>query len=303
LVLDLAEVEHRITGLKARSVKGTTGTQASFLALFDGDHAKVRRLEKLVAQKLGFEESYAVTGQTYTRKIDSQVLDVLSGIAQSAHKLGTDLRILASRKELEEPFEADQIGSSAMAYKRNPMRSERVCSLARFVTSLQSSTANTASTQWLERTLDDSANRRLVLPQAFLAIDAILILLQNVSTGLVVYPQVIGKNLAEELPFMATENLLMAAVQAGGDRQELHERIRVHSQEAAQVVKQQGKPNDLLQRLAQDKAFSGVNLNAALDSSHFVGRAPEQVDEFLAEVVAPIRSRYVGESLSAEVNV
>jgi len=303
LVLDLAEVEHRIAGLKARSVKGTTGTQASFLALFDGNHAKVRQLEKLVAKKLGFEESYAVTGQTYSRKIDSQVMDVLSGVAQSAHKMGTDLRILASRKEMEEPFEADQIGSSAMAYKRNPMRSERVCSLARFVTSLQSSTASTAATQWLERTLDDSANRRLVLPQAFLAIDAILILLQNVSTGLVVYPQVIAKNLAEELPFMATENLLMAAVQAGGDRQELHERIRVHSQEAAQVVKQQGKPNDLMQRLTGDKAFAGINLASALDSSHFIGRAPQQVDEFLAEVVAPILSRYQGESLTAEVHV
>lgn len=303
LVLDLAEVEHRIAALKARSVKGTTGTQASFLALFDGNHDKVRQLEKLVAKKLGFEESYAVTGQTYTRKVDSQVVDVLSGIAQSAHKLGTDLRILASRKEMEEPFEADQIGSSAMAYKRNPMRSERVCSLSRFVISLQSSTANTAATQWLERTLDDSANRRLVLPQGFLAIDAILILLQNVSTGLVVYPQVIAKNLAEELPFMATENLLMAAVQAGGDRQELHERIRVHSQEAALVVKQQGKPNDLLERLAKDKAFAGVNLSSALDSSHYVGRAPEQVDEFLGEVVAPALSRYPAEDQVAEVHV
>ncbi|MGI8981671.1 MAG: adenylosuccinate lyase [Pirellulaceae bacterium] len=303
LVMDLTEVEHRIAGLRARSVKGTTGTQASFLALFDGNHAKVRKLENLVAKKLGFEESYAVTGQTYTRKVDSQVLDVLSGVAQSAHKMGTDLRILAGRKEMEEPFEADQIGSSAMAYKRNPMRSERICSLARFVISLQSSTANTAATQWLERTLDDSANRRLVLPQAFLAIDAILILLQNVSTGLVVYPQVIAKNLAEELPFMASENLLMAAVQAGGDRQELHERIRIHSQEAAQVVKQQGKPNDLLQRLAGDKAFAGVNLASALEASQFVGRAPQQVDEFLAEVVASILSRYAGESLSAEVIV
>ena len=303
LVLDLAEVEHRIASLKARSVKGTTGTQASFLALFDGNHAKVRELESLVAKKLGFEESYAVTGQTYSRKVDSQVLDVLSGVAQSAHKMGTDLRILAGRKEMEEPFEADQIGSSAMAYKRNPMRSERICSLARFVISLQSSTANTAATQWLERTLDDSANRRLVIPQAFLAVDAILILLQNVSTGLVVYPQVIAKNLAEELPFMATENLLMAAVQAGGDRQELHERIRVHSQEAAQVVKQQGKPNDLLKRLSGDKAFAGIDLASALDSSQFVGRAPQQVDEFLAEVVAPILSRYDGESLSAEVHL
>jgi adenylosuccinate lyase len=303
LALDLAEVEHRIAGLKARSVKGTTGTQASFLALFHGDHAQVRKLESLVANKLGFTQSYAVTGQTYTRKVDSQMLDVLSGIAQSAHKMGTDLRILASHKELEEPFEADQIGSSAMAYKRNPMRSERICALARFVISLQSSAANTAATQWLERTLDDSANRRLVLPQAFLAIDAILILLQNVSAALVVYPRVIAKNLAEELPFMATENLLMAAVQAGGDRQDLHERIRLHSQEAAQVVKQQGLPNDLLRRLSGDKAFAGVNLASALDLRHFVGRAPQQVDEFLAEVVAPILSRYAGESLSAEVQV
>ena len=303
LVLDLAEAEHRIASLKARSVKGTTGTQASFLALFDGDHAKVRKLERSVAKKLGFEESYAVTGQTYTRKVDSQVMDVLSGIAQSAHKLGTDLRILASRKEMEEPFEAEQIGSSAMAYKRNPMRSERICSLARFVISLQSSTANTAATQWMERTLDDSANRRLVIPQAFLAIDAILILLQNVTSGLVVYPQVIAKNLAEELPFMATENLLMAAVQSGGDRQELHERIRVHSQEAAQAVKQEGKPNDLLERLARDPAFAGANLSGAIEPAQFVGRAPEQVDEFLAEVVAPIRARYKGEMPAAEVKV
>jgi len=303
LALDLAELEHRIASLRARSVKGTTGTQASFLALFDGDHAKVRKLEQLVARKLGFEESYAVTGQTYTRKVDAQVMDVLSGIAQSAHKLGTDLRILASRKELEEPFEAEQIGSSAMAYKRNPMRSERICSLARFAISLQSSTANTLATQWMERTLDDSANRRLVIPQAFLAIDAILILLQNVASGLVVYPQIIARNLAEELPFMATENLLMAAVQAGGDRQELHERIRVHSQAAAQAVKQEGKPNDLLERLARDPAFSGANLSGAMDPAHFVGRAPQQVDEFLAEVVEPIRERYKGEKLSAEVKV
>ncbi len=304
LALDLAEVEHRIGELRARSVKGTTGTQASFLALFDGDHTKVRRLERLVAEKLGFASSYAVTGQTYTRKVDSQVLDVLSGIGQSAHKLATDLRLLASRKEVEEPFEADQIGSSAMAYKRNPMRSERVCGLARFVISLQSSAANTAAVQWMERTLDDSANRRLVIPQAFLAIDAILILQQNVAAGLVVYPQVIAKNLAEELPFMATENLLMAAVQAGGDRQDLHERIRRHSQDAARAVKQEGKSNDLLQRLAGDPAFAKVNVNAALDSSQFVGRASEQVDEFIAEVVEPIRRRYAdAAALSADIRV
>jgi adenylosuccinate lyase len=304
LALDLAEVEHRLATLAARSVKGTTGTQASFLALFNGDHAKVRKLEQRVAEKLGFARSYAVTGQTYTRKADSQVIDVLSGIGQSAHKLGTDLRLLASRKEVEEPFEADQIGSSAMAYKRNPMRCERVCALARFVISLQSSAANTAAVQWMERTLDDSANRRLVIPQAFLATDAILILLHNVAAGLVVYPQVIAKNLAEELPFMASENLLMAAVAAGGDRQDLHERIRRHSQDAAQAVKQEGKPNDLLQRLAADAAFAKVNVTAAMQPSQFVGRAPEQVDEFIAEVVEPIRRRYAGSgALSAEVKV
>ena len=236
LVLDLQEVEHRIVAIKARSVKGTTGTQASFLALFNGDHAKVRRLEEIVARKIGFDSTYAVTGQTYSRKVDAQVVDVLSGVAQSAHKAATDLRLLQSRKEVEEPFEADQIGSSAMAYKRNPMRAERICSLARFAISLQSSAANTMATQWMERTLDDSANRRLVIPQAFLAIDAILNLYQNVASGLVVYPQVIAKNLREELPFMATENILMAAVAAGGDRQDLHERIRQHSQAAADVV-------------------------------------------------------------------
>lgn len=303
LALDLAEVEHRIATLKARSVKGTTGTQASFLALFGGDHEKVKQLERRVAAKMGFEESYAVTGQTYSRKVDSQVLDVLSGVAQSAHKLATDLRILASRKELEEPFEKDQIGSSAMAYKRNPMRSERVCALARFVMSLQTSAANTAAVQWMERTLDDSANRRLTIPQAFLAIDATLILLQNIATGLVVYPQVLAKNLREELPFMASENLLMAAVQAGGDRQELHEVIRRHSQDAAQVVKQQGQPNDLLARLASDPAFQGVNMQAALDPLQYVGRAPEQVDEFLKEIVAPLQARYAGQATTADVRV
>jgi adenylosuccinate lyase len=304
LALDLAEVEHRLASLKARSVKGTTGTQASFLALFHGDHDKVRRLEQLVAQRLGFDASYVVTGQTYSRKVDAQVIDTLGGISQSAHKLATDLRLLQSRKEIEEPFESDQIGSSAMAYKRNPMRSERVCGLARFVISLQSSAANTAATQWMERTLDDSANRRLVIPQAFLAADAILNLLQNVASGLVVYPQVIARNLAEELPFMATENLLMAAVEAGGDRQQLHEVIRRHSQAAAAAVKQEGKPNDLLARLAADPAFAKVNVNAAMDPSQFVGRAPQQVDEFIAQVVAPIRQRYANAGGSAaEVRV
>jgi len=303
LVQDLTEVEHRISQLKARGVKGTTGTQASFLELFDGDHAKVRKLDESVAAKLGFAASYAVTGQTYSRKVDVQVLDVLGGIAGSAHKAATDLRLLQSRKEIEEPFETNQIGSSAMAYKRNPMRSERICGLARYVNSLQSSAAATLATQWLERTLDDSANRRLVIPQAFLAVDALLLLYQNVASGLVVYPQVIGKHLAEELPFMATEAILMAAVAQGGDRQDLHERIRQHSQAAAAEVKQKGAANDLMRRLEGDAAFKGVNLAEMTDSARFVGRAPEQVDEFLAEVVAPIRAKYGNAAPMAEIKV
>jgi len=301
--LDLAEIDHRIANLKALGNKGATGTQASFLELFHGDHEKVRKLEELVCRKMGFDEAYPVSGQTYSRKIDAQVLGVLSGIAQSAHKMATDLRLLAHRKEVEEPFEKDQIGSSAMAYKRNPMRSERICSLARFITSLESSAAQTASVQWLERTLDDSANRRLVLPQAFLAADAVLILCQNVTAGLVVYPKVITANLQAELPFMATENILMAAVAAGGDRQDLHERIRRHSQAAAAVVKEQGRPNDLMDRLAGDPAFAGVDLAAALAPSQYVGRAPQQVEEFIVEVVEPIRRRSLGAGRPAEVNV
>jgi adenylosuccinate lyase len=292
LVQDFVELEHRLGQLKARGAKGTTGTQASFLELFGGDHAKVRRLDEIIAQKMGFAASYPVTGQTYSRKVDAQVLDVLAGIAQSAHKAATDLRILQGRKEIEEPFETDQIGSSAMAYKRNPMRAERICSLSRFVTSLQSSTAVTASTQWMERTLDDSANRRLVIPQAFLAIDAVLLLYKNVAGGLVVYPQVIARHLAEELPFMATETVLMAAVARGGDRQDLHERIRRHSQAAAAEVKQKGAANDLMARLAADAAFGGLDLDAMLDPARFVGRAPQQVDEFLSREVAPILKRF-----------
>ena len=302
LVQDLEELEHRIASLKARGVKGTTGTQASFLELFHGDHAKVRKLDEIVSKKLGFDASYAVTGQTYSRKVDVQVVDVLAGIAGSAHKAATDLRLLQSRKEIEEPFEKDQIGSSAMAYKRNPMRAERICGLARFVISLQSSAAATLATQWLERTLDDSANRRLVLPQAFLAVDALLMLYENVASGLVVYPQVIGQHLDEELPFMATEAILMAAVATGGDRQDLHERIRQHSQAAAAEVKQKGAANDLIQRLAKDTAFTTVNLTEMLDPARFVGRAPEQVDEFLAEVVAPIKERYP-QNGSSEVDI
>jgi adenylosuccinate lyase len=294
LVQDLTEVEARIAGLKARGVKGTTGTQASFLELFAGDHTKVRQLDELVSRKIGFDATYPVTGQTYSRKVDSQVLATLSGVSQSAHKAATDLRLLQSMKEIEEPFEEQQIGSSAMPYKRNPMRAERICGLARFVMSLESSAAQTMATQWLERTLDDSANRRLTLPQAFLAIDAVLILYQNIASGLVVYPQVIALHLAAELPFMATENILMAAVAQGGDRQELHERIRRHSLAAAAVVKQQGGKNDLIERLREDPAFAGVDLTIALDPARFVGRAPEQVDEFLAEVVEPIRKKYAG---------
>ena len=292
LVLDLAEIEHRLAAMKCRGVKGTTGTQASFMTLFNGDHAKIEELDRRVSAKMGFDSAYAVTGQTYSRKVDAQVLDVLSGIGQSAHKAGTDIRILQSRKELEEPFEKQQIGSSAMAYKRNPMRSERMCSLARFAMNLPANLAQTVATQWLERTLDDSANRRLVLPQAFLAIDAVLILYRNIVDGMVVYPKVIAKHLDEELPFMATEEILMAGVQMGGDRQELHELIRVHSQAAAQQVKEHGRVNDLLDRLKGDSAFASVDLSNALDARRFVGRAPEQVDAFIANVVEPIRQRY-----------
>ncbi len=291
-ILDLTEVEHRLDNLRCRGVKGTTGTQASFLALFRGDHARVERLDQLVAQKMGFPSSLPVTGQTYTRKIDSQILDVLSGVAQSCHKFCTDLRLLAGRKEMEEPFEADQIGSSAMAYKRNPMRAERVCGLARFVISLTSSAAHTAATQWLERTLDDSANRRLTIPQAFLATDAMLRLCVNIVGGLVVYPEVMRRHIAEELPFMATENILMAAVAAGGDRQDLHERIRRHSLAAAAQVKEHGRPNDLIERLKNDAALAAVDFDAVLDAAAFVGRAPEQVDQFIESQIKPIRDRW-----------
>ncbi len=295
LVLDLEELEHRIASIKLRGVKGTTGTQATFLSLFNGDHQKVEELDRVVCHKLGFSAAYAVTGQTYSRKIDAQVIEVLGGLAQSAHKSGSDLRLLQSRKEIEEPFEKHQIGSSAMAYKRNPMRSERMCGLARFVMSLASSAAQTTATQWMERTLDDSANRRLTIPQAFLATDAILILYRNVVDGLVVYPKVIAKHLDEELPFMATEEILMAGVRAGGDRQDLHERIRVHSQEAARQVKEQGRANDLLSRLQSDVAFAMVDLTGTLNASRFVGRAPEQVDAFIENIIEPIRSRYARE--------
>lgn len=295
LLLDLRELEARRAGLLLRGVKGTTGTQASFLALFGGDHAKVRRLEELVAARFGFRGAYPVTGQTYTRKIDSQVLATLSGLAQSAHKFATDLRLLAHRKEVEEPFEEEQIGSSAMAYKRNPMRAERICGLARFVMSLVANADHTEATQWLERTLDDSANRRLSIPQAFLAADAILRLYANVAGGLVVHPQVIARAIEAELPFMATENILMAAVQAGGDRQALHETIRRHSQAAGERVKRDGLDNDLVTRLRSDPALGSLDAatwERVLEPSGYVGRAPEQVNEFLAEHVEPALEPY-----------
>ncbi len=291
-VLDLHEIEHRLETLRFRGVKGTTGTQASFLTLFRGDHDRVRELDRLVAGKMGFDAVYPVTGQTYSRKVDSQVLDALSGVAQSAHKYGTDLRLLAHRQEVEEPFETSQVGSSAMAYKRNPMRAERMCGLARFVSSLSVSAVQTAATQWLERTLDDSVNRRLTLPQAFLATDGVLRLALNVSNGLVVHPRVIERNVSEALPYLATENILMAAVARGGDRQALHERIRQHSQAVTAALKAGADRNDLIDRLRADPAFEAVDFAAVLQPREFAGRAPEQVDEFIAEVIVPIRRHY-----------
>ncbi|MDG1893364.1 MAG: adenylosuccinate lyase [Fuerstiella sp.] len=295
LLLDLEELEHRIDTIRFRGVKGTTGTQATFLSLFDGDHAQVEKLDQLVTEKMGFTARHAVTGQTYSRKFDSQVMATLNGIGQSCHKAGSDIRILQHKKELEEPFEKKQIGSSAMAYKRNPMRSERVCALARFAMSLQAGSDATMATQWMERTLDDSAIRRLAVPQAFLAIDACLILYRNITDGMVVYPKTIEKHLNEELPFMATEEILMAGVKAGGDRQDLHERIRVHSQAAAAEVKQQGLPNDLISRLQKDDGFTGIDLAGALDARKYIGRAPQQIDAFIAEQIEPVRQRYSSE--------
>ena len=303
-VLDLYELEHRLDQLRFRGAKGTTGTQASFLALFRGDQDKVRRLDQLVARKMGFDQVYPVTGQTYSRKIDSQVLDALSGIGQSAHKFGTDLRLLAHRREVEEPFEPEQVGSSAMAYKRNPMRAERMCGLARFVMSLAASAAQTAATQWLERTLDDSVNRRLTLPQAFLGTDGVLRLAANIADGLVVHPAVIEQNVARELPFMATENILMEVVAKGGDRQKLHERIRQHSLAVTENLKKGEGKNDLVDRLEADPAFAGIDFAKVLDPKAFIGRAAEQVDEFIADVIAPIRRRYANRTKpSAEINV
>lgn len=290
--LDLNEVEHRLDTLPFRGIKGTTGTQASFLALFDGNHNKVERLDKMVAAAFGFKNTCAVTGQTYQRKIDTLVINTLASIAQSAHKFCNDIRLLSNLKEIEEPFEKSQVGSSAMPYKRNPMRCERVTALARFILSLATSPAMTASQQWLERTLDDSANRRIVIPEAFLAADGILEILTNILDGLVVYPKVIASHIAAELPFMATENILMAAVKAGGNRQKLHERIRIHSHAAAEQVKKFGNPNDLIERLKNDSAFAKVDFKKVLNPDDYIGRAPQQVDEFIKDIVTPIRRKY-----------
>lgn len=294
LVLDVEELEQVLNSIRLRGVKGTTGTQASFLALFNQDHDKVKQLENKIAQMLGFEKVFPVTGQTYSRKLDSRILNLLSSIAQSAGKFSSDLRLLQGLKELEEPFEDSQIGSSAMPYKRNPMRSERMASIARFAIINSLNPAMTASTQWLERTLDDSANRRIVIPQSFLAVDAILNIYMNVAKGLVVYPEVISKRVREELPFMATEHILMEMVKRGGDRQLLHERLRQHSMEATRLIKLKGEKNSLLDLIAGDTAFniSRTELEELLNPDKFVGRAPRQVVDFVEEHVKPLLKRY-----------
>jgi adenylosuccinate lyase len=306
--LDVEEVSHRIETMRFRGCKGTTGTQASFLQLFGDDHEKVRELDRRVAAKLGFKEAFPVTGQTYTRKLDSSVLDTLSGIAQSAAKLAGDLRLLQHEGELLEPFESGQVGSSAMAYKRNPMRAERISGLARFVISLPANTAHTAASQWLERTLDDSANRRLTLPEGFLATDAILVLATNIAAGLEVREDVIRRHVDEQMPFMATERWLLLGVSAGGDRQALHEVIRRHSLAVAEAVSR-GESNDLLQRLASDPAFRGVppaTLQAELEPANYTGRAAQQVTEFIEEYLQPLLNRarpLAAEAEAAEVGV
>ena len=294
LLLDLEEVEHRISTLKLLGSKGTTGTQASFLELFNGDHEKVKELERKIAAEMGFNGVVPVSGQTYSRKMDYSVLSVLSGIAQSASKFATDMRLLCHLKEVEEPFEKNQIGSSAMPYKRNPMRCERICSLARYVIVDAGNPAVTSATQWFERTLDDSANKRISVPEAFLAVDAILNIYRNVASGLVVHPKVIEKHVLEELPFMASENIMMDAVVRGGDRQELHERIRVLSQEAGRNVKDLGLSNNLIDLIAADPAFGMTKeeLTAHLEPSRYIGRCPEQVEEFLTEAVQPVLEKY-----------
>ena len=290
LYLDMENLEYVIDSLKLRGVKGTTGTQASFMQLFDNDSSKVKTLDKMVAEKMGYSATYPVTGQTYSRKVDSIVLNTLSEIAQSAYKFSNDLRLLQSMKELEEPFEKNQIGSSAMAYKRNPMRSERIGALARFVICDSLNPAITASTQWFERTLDDSANKRLSVSEAFLALDGTLNLYMNITENMVVYPKVIEAHLKAELPFMATENILMECVKRGGDRQELHEVIRVHSMDAAKKVKEEGLANDLIERIIADSAFnmSAEEIHEIMDPKKFVGRAPQQVEELITEYIKPL---------------
>ena len=306
LLIDLRRLEQEAAGLRFRGVKGTTGTQASFLTLFHGDHDKVERLDALVTAAFGFSSAFLITGQTYTRKVDSDILGVLASLGASAHKMATDLRLLAHLKEIEEPFEEDQIGSSAMAYKRNPMRAERACSLGRHLMTLHADALATHAAQWMERTLDDSAVRRICIPEAFLCADAILRILQNICEGLVVHPQVIARHIRDELPFMATENMIMAMVAAGGSRQDCHERIRVLSHQAAARVKDQGLDNDLVERVRQDPYFAPIHaqLDGLLDPAGFIGRAPEQVERFLAEelrpALAPYRTDLAGRS---ELNV
>ncbi|MCM1367389.1 MAG: adenylosuccinate lyase [Roseburia sp.] len=305
LYLDYCDLMHVIKNFKLRGVKGTTGTQASFLSLFDGDGSKIKKLERKVVEKLGFKNVFAVSGQTYTRKFDYEVTSVLSQIAQSAYKFANDMRIMQSFKEAEEPFEKTQIGSSAMAYKRNPMRSERICALARFVESIPFNEAVTASTQWFERTLDDSANKRLTIPQAFLALDGVLNIYINVTENIVVYPNVIARRIDDELPFMATEEILMECVKAGGDRQELHEAIRRHSMESAKAVKERGERNDLIDRIKADPKFSAVktSIDGILRPENFIGRASEQVDDFLTEYIDPLLKSEKYTPFKAEINV
>jgi len=293
LVMDLQELEHRRDGLRFRGAKGTTGTQASFLALFRGNHEKVRHLDLLVAREFGFDDVYAVTGQTYSRKVDSFVLDALAGLGQSLHKWGTDLRLLAHRQEIDEPFEADQIGSSAMAYKRNPMRAERMCGLARFLMNLPKMASDTAATQWFERTLDDSAPRRLYIPQAFLCADACLKLALNLANGLVVNREIIAKGVQEQLPYMATENVIMACVARGGDRQKAHEAVRTHSHAVTAGIKSGTfSSRELIVRLQKEPLFTGIDIAKELDPRRYVGRSPEQVNEFIEQEVKPVRERY-----------
>ncbi|SEF46727.1 adenylosuccinate lyase [Caloramator fervidus] len=306
LIIDLENLDNCINSLKLLGVKGTTGTQASFLKLFDGDHEKVKKLDELVCEKLGFKDKYfKITGQTYPRKQDAIVLSCLSYIAQSAYKFSNDIRILQSFKEIEEPFETTQIGSSAMPYKRNPMRSERISALSRYVIVNVLNPLITASTQWFERTLDDSANKRIVISESFLAVDAILNLYINISENLVVYKKVIEKRVKEELPFMATENILMEAVKKGGDRQELHEKIRVHSMEAAKMIKEYGCANDLIIRIANDEAFnlSKEEILSTLNPQNYIGRCKEQVEEFLKEIVEPVLNINPIEEIKVEINV